>query len=164
MFNVVVTVPVDVFAAINDQVQQTPVLMERAYNRATSRLRSRLLEQLRQQPGAVHYPIRWASLRQKRAYFATDGFGHGIPYQRTGELARSWHIEFSSLDNGGAITIWNNAPSEVYVEGYDQQPFHADTGWPFAPALIGEFSELATEVLIQTWFTVSDFNAGVPQT
>lgn len=164
MFSVQISVPIDVFDAVNDQLQQTPVLMERAYNRASSRLRSRLLEQLRQQPGAPQYPLRWMSERQRRAYFATNGFGHGIPYQRTGALAQGWHVEYGSLDNGGAITIWNDAPSEVYVEGYQQQPFHQDTGWLFAPQLIADFQELATEVIIQTWFTISDVNAGVPPT
>lgn len=164
MFSVQITVPVDVFAAIDDQIQQTPVLMERAFNRASSRLRSRLLEQLRTQPGAPHYPLRWMSERQRRAYFATNGFGHGIPYQRTGALAQGWHVEYAPFDNGGGITIWNNAPSEVYVEGYQQQPFHQDTGWPFAPQVIAEFSEQMTDVIIDTWFVISDPFAGIPQT
>lgn len=33
----------------------------------------------------VQYPIRWDSLKQQRAFFATNGFGHGIPYKRTGK-------------------------------------------------------------------------------
>jgi hypothetical protein len=45
----------------------------------------------------VRYPppprrVRWDSERQKRAYFATDGFGGGIPYRRTGTYGRSWII------------------------------------------------------------------------
>lgn len=30
------------------------------------------------------YPVTWDSARQRRAFFATNGFGHGIPYERTG--------------------------------------------------------------------------------
>ena len=30
------------------------------------------------------YPIQWDSERQRRAFFATDGFGRGIPTERTG--------------------------------------------------------------------------------
>jgi hypothetical protein len=41
----------------------------------------------------VQYPIRWDSEKQRRAFFATDGFGHGIPYQRTG--ATKWTIDKS---------------------------------------------------------------------
>ena len=32
----------------------------------------------------VRYPIWWESEKQRRAYFATNGFGKGIPYKRTG--------------------------------------------------------------------------------
>ena len=38
----------------------------------------------------VTYPIQWDSERQRRAYFATNGFGGGIPYRRTGAYERSW--------------------------------------------------------------------------
>lgn len=37
------------------------------------------------------YPIQWDSERQKRAFFATDGFGRGIPTRRTGASLR-WEI------------------------------------------------------------------------
>lgn len=36
--------------------------------------------------------VRWDSEKQKRAYFATNGFGGGIPYVRTGTYGRSWYI------------------------------------------------------------------------
>lgn len=35
-------------------------------------------------PGPVKYPIEWTSEKQRRAFFATDGFGAGIPYKRSG--------------------------------------------------------------------------------
>lgn len=36
--------------------------------------------------------VRWDSERQRAAFFATNGFGGGIPYQRTGTYGRSWRI------------------------------------------------------------------------
>ncbi len=36
--------------------------------------------------------VRWDSERQRAAYFATNGFGGGIPYQRTGTYGKSWRI------------------------------------------------------------------------
>ncbi len=39
-------------------------------------------------PGPPKYPIRWKSEKQRRAFFATDGFGKGIPYKRIGKLAK----------------------------------------------------------------------------
>lgn len=38
------------------------------------------------------YPITWDSERQRRAFFATDGFGRGIPYHRTGRYEAGWDI------------------------------------------------------------------------
>lgn len=36
--------------------------------------------------------VRWDSEKQRRAFFATNGFGGGIPYQRTGVYGKSWYI------------------------------------------------------------------------
>jgi hypothetical protein len=45
------------------------------------------------EPGAKPtYPIHWDSEKQRRAFFATKGFGRGIPTKRTGKYVRSWHI------------------------------------------------------------------------
>lgn len=32
----------------------------------------------------IQYPVNWDSEKQRRAFFATDGFGGGIPHQRSG--------------------------------------------------------------------------------
>lgn len=40
-------------------------------------------ESLQEEGDPVRYPIDWDTEVQKRAYFATGGFGSGIPYQRT---------------------------------------------------------------------------------
>ena len=36
--------------------------------------------------------VRWDSEKQRRAYFASNGFGGGIPYLRTGTYGKSWYI------------------------------------------------------------------------
>lgn len=40
----------------------------------------------------ITYPVQWDSDKQRRAYFATDGFGHGIPYTRTGKHQAGWKV------------------------------------------------------------------------
>lgn len=46
------------------------------------------------QPGKpVTYPVQWDSERQRRAFFATNGFGKGIRYRRTNRYALGWKIE-----------------------------------------------------------------------
>ena len=38
------------------------------------------------------YPIQWDSDRQRKAFFASDGFGHGIPTQRSGAYTKAWMV------------------------------------------------------------------------
>jgi hypothetical protein len=41
----------------------------------------------------IRYPVQWDSERQKRAFFATNGFGQGIPYQRTNRMVLGMRLE-----------------------------------------------------------------------
>lgn len=45
----------------------------------------------------IQYPVQWDSEKQRRAFFATDGFGRGIPYSRIGAYERSWAVERKPL-------------------------------------------------------------------
>jgi hypothetical protein len=97
-------------------------------------------------PEPAKHPIRWTPAKQqnrppntrfgyyskqKAAYFATNGFGRGIPSPRTGTLKESWEVRTRiESDASGEFTIENSAPAARYVIGKDQQRFHAITGWP----------------------------------
>lgn len=122
------------------------------------------LTRLQQEPGKPKYPIRWTSERQRRAYFATKGFGRGIPTRRTHALSKGWNVTLD-IDQIGRlesftvslltflakfgvgqapappppsiwITVDNAVPYEQYVTGVDQQGFHKDTGWYSAPSVL----------------------------
>lgn len=90
-------------------------------------------KRLRRNPGKVKYPIQWTSEKQRRAFFATDGFGHGIPYKRTGGLVKSWHVRGDYRQGFGGIAVYNDNPAAEFVQGYRQQFFHTQTGWASAP-------------------------------
>jgi len=94
-------------------------------------------KRLRQEPPRrnypTDYPLEWTSDRQRRAYFATDGFGAGIPYRRTHELVSRWQVRANYQNGLSSISIWNPSPVARYVVGKDQQRFHRRTGWPYAP-------------------------------
>ncbi len=89
---------------------------------------------LRREPGVVVYPIQWTSEKQRLAFFATDGFGHGIPYQRTGQIEHDWHVIADYRNGFAGITVFNDSPVAMYIYGDEfgrhQQPMHIDTGWP----------------------------------
>jgi hypothetical protein len=76
----------------------------------------------------------WTSERQRKAYFASDGFGAGIPYERTGDLVRAWKAFIMLNGLSASIGIVNTAPSAKWVYGTNtailpQQFFHFITGW-----------------------------------
>lgn len=75
------------------------------------------------------YPLRWTSAKQRRAFFATNGFGGGIPYRRTGELMRSWRTETIFNNGNGFFALINTRDEARYVFGRNQQLYHFDIGW-----------------------------------
>ncbi len=56
--------------------------------------RAQAIQQAMKKPGPrPTYPINWDSERQRKAYFATKGFGKGIPYRRTGDYTDQWKLD-----------------------------------------------------------------------
>lgn len=116
-----------------------------------------VLDELRFTPRKRVYPDEypWTSDTQRKAYFATNGFGAGIPYKRSGGLSRAWKVE-GRTDNGVfTLTLSNSAPGARFVVGSlaqsraeaarFQQRFHALTGWPLAYDTAQFFVEAAEE-------------------
>jgi hypothetical protein len=156
-----VTVDADVLIAIADTARKSPKLMATAYDRATRRLRKRLIDDLSVEPPKPTYPLRWKSDKQRRYVMAKLRAENNLPYQRTGALIKAWKVVLTPDADGSIMTVSNNAPAARYVVGDDQQPFHIDTGWPSAARVIADYRVEAENVLIDTWFTVSDPTAGV---
>jgi hypothetical protein len=80
-------------------------------------------------PGAVKYPIQWTSEKQRRAYFATNGFGAGIPYRRTGNMINDIHFKYGEGGGSDYVTAETDSPYAQFVVGQYQQKFHHNTGW-----------------------------------
>ena len=119
---------------------------------------------LRRVPGKPHYPIRWTSERQRRAFFASNGFGRGIPTQRTNEMVNAWDVRFTLTNDGGELALTNDTDYWSFVVGDDQQGFHKDTGWYYYGDVVGEVQEFAVTSFTEIFFTVADPFAGVPPT
>jgi hypothetical protein len=106
-------------------------------------------------PGAVVYPIQWASAKQRRAFFATDGFGRGIPTKRTGKVNSGWTIRWVSKKAlEGTLELFNAVTYARYVYGGfsratdNQQPFHKNTGWVQAGSAKNAIFEDANKLLV----------------
>ena len=123
----------DLFDTFPELIQETAETTFRRYKQP-------LLDELRHMPPERSwpgdYPIEWTSERQRRAYFATDGFGAGIPYVRSNALADGWRARVVVQQDRTLIEIRNNRAYAPYVVGKlrrrgddPQQRFHRITGW-----------------------------------
>lgn len=154
--------PDDVLQAYSEHAERLPALTHAAFQRRALAVRRRVIAKLTVVPGPPHYPIRWKSRKQRRAYFATDGFGAGIPSERSGILLDSYDVRLETEGYGGFITVTNDDPKAVYVVGDEAQPFHLDTGYVQVSTVIAEERPLVEDELIDTYFTLTDPFAGVP--
>jgi phage gpG-like protein len=85
-----------------------------------------------QYPGPVHHPIRWASRRQQRAYWAMRR-ERGLPLAYTRQfdpmsqrLGASWTVAM----RGDTAVVGTKASYAKWVQAAKfQQGFHKDTGW-----------------------------------
>lgn len=155
-------VPTDVFEALQEQAQKFPALVKRGLPRVTRPIDRRMLARLQAEPGPPKYPIRWKSQKQRRAFFATNGFGRGIPTKRTGALVRNWKVRAVFTASGGEIIAENDTPYARYVQGDDAQPFHIDR-WPQAAPIYAEFLPVYEDALIEFFFLIADPFAGIPK-
>lgn len=81
-------------------------------------------------PGPVQYPIDWTTEKQRKAFFATDGFGSGIPTKRSDDLRTSWVVVVGTQMRTSLITLQNPKSYAQFVyPGSRQQIFHKKTGW-----------------------------------
>lgn len=89
-----------------------------------------MLPYLQREPGGVSYPIQWSTEKQRRAFFATKGFGKGIPTRRSHLLSRNYKIVWiGNATDTARLEVQNPATYWRYVKGPEQQRFHQNTGW-----------------------------------
>ena len=88
--------------------------------------------EIAQYPGPVSHPIRWASERQRRFYFAMRreaGLSPGYVRQSDAmsqRLGPSWAVETSPM----RAVVGTRVGYAPYVQAEEmQQPMHAATGW-----------------------------------
>lgn len=145
-------------------------LLSTAYTRNTRRLLSRWKAALKVEPSSAsnYYPIHWKSAKQRRAFFATNGFGRGIPTPRTHALSNGWQTDITPLADGGDLTVYNSAPEAGFVYGdFDtpRQPmFDGGTGginWLDPFSVSASYFDQAEFILSETFHTILSPTAGV---
>lgn len=143
------------FETLKDRWQKTMTQIE------GNRLAAQSLAKLKAIPGPPHHPILWSSERQRKAYFASGGFGRGIPSTRTGEIVGAWQGEFVANSEGGTLTLINRNPAVQFLQGARMQGFHVDTGWvPLDDVTTSAHKEMG-DIAVATFYEVGDPFQGV---
>jgi hypothetical protein len=143
---------------------QLPQVVAIAADEAYEKSKPQFMQVLRFQPGPTGTPerkIEWTSRKQQQAYFASDGFGGGIPTKRTGGLVNEWVILDTVVGETWQVIVKNEKIASRFVYGSlalsdpvaaarFQQRFHKITGWPLMVTRVIEWFDL-----IQSGFTDS---------
>lgn len=149
-----------VFESIDGNLRAMPRLLQTGLKRREKALKRMALRIVAVDGKPVTYPVPWTTPLMRRAFFASDGFGRGIPTGRTGELLKSWDAAFAFTEDGGAFSVWNTAEHAPYVVGDLQQPMFAGR-WVHAPSALDEFAPVVINDVEQALITVGDPLAGV---
>jgi hypothetical protein len=157
--------------AYRDSIAQAPQLTAQVVTRTVNRVSPRILAPLRQAGSPVSYPLKWKMRSvgdklvsiQRKAFFATNGFGKGIPYKRTGDLARAWKLGVTlSASEPPSIYLTNPISYRKFVTGHYQQPMFTGR-WIKESVFFAQMrTVLADEVetdLIKLLFIIDEGNA-----
>jgi len=107
-----------------------PFVIEEGLNSVNTFLNSDPFKQSMYPESQAGEPFLWSSEKQRRAFFATDGFGRGIPTVRTNELANSGEFKVEKKFSSLYISYQNAAPYFKWVQGqFSQIIGHIARGW-----------------------------------
>lgn len=170
MYSVTQRPAVDILYASRDQAQRTPSLMKTAFERVVGRSVRRVKPEITTYPPRLpSLPFKWsndpaADNRARRWYFANKVKGRkGGRYKRTGALGRSWQFIMETSNFAGTYRIQSLTRAAIFVQGNRQVPSHRQTGWSRAREVVEYETARLENELIETWFTISDPFAGVPE-
>lgn len=105
---------------------------------------SRIKERLTPEGKPVRYPIDWDSERQKRAFFATNGFGAGIPYRRTHAMRLGIKLERVAL--GSNLSIPHPGGAVYGLPSGWQSRIHRNRWTHLLTVLFEELAKIPVEI------------------
>jgi hypothetical protein len=152
-----ITVPTALLEANADAARRSPRLMETAFKRDQTFLQREFLKIIAPPRGAHKRPTKWQSAKQRAWWFAV---GRKTWRGRTGAQQKGWRTDVKTTSAGGVLRYWNINPSSTYIQGARQQRMHVGT-WVQEDEAVRRFRPIAERRIRETWFTVSDYRAGV---
>lgn len=141
---------------IDNNIVRSVSRMQLAMKGAQGKIALRAIKRLGTVPGPPQHPIRWKSEKQRRAFFASDGFSRGIPTKRKNVIIKGWYADVRADAFGGVITLKNPYDAWVYIQGSFVQPFHRDTGYVQLKDVVDDFYQDGTLIIADAWFRSAD--------
>jgi hypothetical protein len=168
------TVDPDIIVAYAELIDDAPRAVNTFVNETIAGDVRQQVDAINQYPPPAVHPIEWANQippppgkhanikgglwsLQKAAYFASDGFGAGIPYVRKGTYWDTYLVAWD--EDTGTLLVTSNNPIDQFVTGIYQQPFHANTGWPFVEDEYLKIILLAQDNLIEGYIDIVDIKS-----
>ena len=148
------TIVGDVFLPLADKIRYTNRAVATVFEKRRQPLDVKALTWLRFTPAKPHYPIVWQSERQRRAFFATNGFGRGIPTERSGKLQAEWKVRQRTTSTGGSISFDNDTSYSPYVQGDQMQDMHIASGYHNVNDGVDLFAVDYAAVLQETFYSI----------
>ena len=131
---------------LNDAVESLIASADAAWEDASRAMLEELRKVPRKRVYPREYPLEWTSYRQRVAYWATNGFGAGIPYQRSGKMSAGWGTDKRVEKLGVTYGVFNRYDRAKFVYGAlrgelayalkFKQYFHTVTGWQNAREIV----------------------------
>lgn len=120
---------------------------------------SEIIGLMQEEGKPVTYPIKWDSDRQRKAFFASDGFGGGIPHVRTGAYVQGWQktelpdgYQMSNKSPAGAIggtikgTLSGDAIGGVSLQSW-QSKIHRGRWRSILPTVLDKVANLPRRII-----------------
>ncbi len=89
-------------------------------------------------------PVQWDSEKQRRAFFASDGFGGGIPHNRTGAYQYSWTVD--NKDAGATLLAPHPAAAIGGFPGGWQSRIHRNRWNNLTKVLFDELGKIPQNI------------------
>lgn len=113
-------------------------------------------------------PFKWSSEKQRKAYFASNGFGGGVPYSRTYQLADSGEFMVNSSSFQGTpystISYKNPVPYSKFVITSDAIVGLVKRGWrlvnKFVMTKSKEIGNVFRSAVKDAWNKMQEFMYG----
>jgi hypothetical protein len=148
--------PIDPLENLRILAERMPALATRAFQRRARKMLPRYLAMFMEEPSSPDYPIEWTSDLQRIAFFASDGFGGGIPTVRDHSYINSFEMTLNTRNFDGFMILTNDLPEAIYIGGDLQQQFHANTGWNRIADVAALAAPMMADELQDEFFLLAD--------